>query len=128
MPSYEILKAAVAFCFNWIIVNYWQFEESNMERFADVTNYANYPFIHDLLDCYKYLKIYAIWGNKNLKEIKDQREIYDQLSGLVYICIYFFKYIHKYACFSTICIKRIIFRIHTIETGTYCIFSDLSQI
>ena len=80
LPSYEVLKAAVAFCFNWIIVNYWQFEDHTIESLADVTNYANYPFIHELLDCYKYLKIYSIWGSRNLKDIKDQTEIYQQLS------------------------------------------------
>ena len=48
-----------------------------------MTNYANYPFIHELLDCYKYLKIYSIWGSRNLKDIKDQTEIYQQLSRLV---------------------------------------------
>ena len=83
LPSYEVLKAAVAFCFNWIIVNYWQFEDHTIESLADVTNYANYPFIHELLDCYKYLKIYSIWGSRNLKDIKDQTEIYQQLSRLV---------------------------------------------
>jgi len=83
LPSYEVLKAAVAFCFNWIIVNYWQFEDHTIESLADVTNYANYPFIHELLDCYKYLKIYSIWGSRNLKDIKDQTEIYQQLSSFI---------------------------------------------
>ena len=92
LPSYEVLKAAVAFCFNWIIVNYWQFEDHTIESLADVTNYANYPFIHELLDCYKYLKIYSIWGSRNLKDIKDQTEIYQQLSRLVKqsLDLYFF--------------------------------------
>jgi len=83
LPSFEVLKAAVSFCFHWIVVNYWQFEDKNRECLANVTNHAGYPFIHELLDCYKYLKIYSIWGNKNLKEIKEQTEIYNQLSSFV---------------------------------------------
>jgi len=83
LPSFEVLKAAVSFCFHWILVNYWQFEDKNRECLENVTNHTNYTFIHELLDCYKYLKIYSIWGNKNMSEIKEQTEIYNQLSSFV---------------------------------------------
>ena len=78
MPGYEVLKSAVAFCFKWLVVNYWQYED-----YSEEPNLENYEFIHEMLDCYKNLKIYAIWGNKKLSEIKDQKEIHDQIFNFV---------------------------------------------
>ena len=78
MPGYEVLKSAVAFCFKWLVVNYWQYED-----YSEEPNLEKYEFIHEMLDCYKNLKIYAIWGNKKLSEIKDQKEIHDQIFNFV---------------------------------------------
>ncbi len=79
MPSYDILKAAVTFCFHWLMINYWDCEDQTMIQ--DESH--NEEFIHDLLDCYKYLKIFSIWGNKTLSELKDQKEIHNQLLSFI---------------------------------------------
>ena len=81
MPNYEVLKSAATFSYKWLLVNYWNFEARNhsLNNFEDIAGYQNYEHIHQLLDTYKYLRIYAIWGNKSLEEIKDQEEIYQQL-------------------------------------------------
>ena len=81
MPNYEVLKSAATFSYKWLLINYWNFEARNhsLNNFEDIAGYQNYEHIHQLLDTYKYLRIYAIWGNKSLEEIKDQEEIYQQL-------------------------------------------------
>ena len=81
MPNYDVLKSAAAFSVKWLMVNYWNFEARNhsLNNIKDIESYQNYENIHQLLDTYKYLRIYAIWGNKSIDEIKDQEEIYQQL-------------------------------------------------
>ena len=81
MPSYEILKAAVSFCFHWTLKNYWEFEYNSSNDELD--SGVDYEYFHELLDCYKYFKIYSLWGNKTLSEIRGQTEIYEQLYKFV---------------------------------------------
>ena len=85
MPNYQILKSAAAFCYKWLLINYWHFEAMNqsVNDVQEIKTYQNYDFIHHLLDSYKYLRIYSIWGFKNLDEISDQEEIYQQLHDFI---------------------------------------------
>lgn len=87
MPSYYVLKSAVSYCFKWLVINYWEHEDALREKednvLADIRNHENYENIHQLLDCYKYLRIYSLWGNKNLEEIRDQQEIYKFLEAFI---------------------------------------------
>ena len=85
MPNYQVLKSAAAFCYKWLLINYWHFEAMNstVDDMQDMKTYHNYEYIHQLLDSYKYLRIFAIWGFKNLDEIADQEEIYQQLYDFI---------------------------------------------
>ena len=78
-PSKSQLKSVLSFCFKWIMMNYWEFEDSVQLNNQNYQNYANYQFIHDLFDCYKYLQIYVLWGQgqKTLRDpyFKDQKDI-----------------------------------------------------
>lgn len=80
MPSYQVLKAAVAFSFKWLIANYWEFEDRVLK---EANNEEENEYLTSLLHCYMSMKIYSIWGNKNLSEIKDQKEIYEEILGFL---------------------------------------------
>ena len=83
MPSKSQLESAVSFCFKWILKNYWEYEHSHQLKCEDYKSFVNYEFIHDLLDCYKYLKIYSVWGHKSLKDIQDQKEIFQFITNFL---------------------------------------------
>ena len=91
MPSEELLLDALAFSLRWIVLNYWVPEYKNYtgqniydNLINDETSYLKetpiYKKINSLLDCYRYLKLYTIWGGvQKLSDLKDQDEIYEHV-------------------------------------------------
>ena len=84
MPSKAQLEEIVQYCFKWILLNYWEFEDTEqMNLTTQYKMYENYEFIHDLLDSYKNLKIFSLWGHKSLKEVQDQEEIFESIAKVL---------------------------------------------
>jgi hypothetical protein len=86
MPTLVALKRALQFAIGWIRENYWRPE---LERLKAEVNDAHpikllpeYSHLHDLLDCYGYLKLYSIWGTERVGDLKDQDELYTHITRL----------------------------------------------
>lgn len=79
MPCKQVMLSALAFAIRWIRLNYWASDEKGCANREDLDSRQYYVNIHNLLDCYRYLKIYLIWGNQHVGELKDQAELYDHI-------------------------------------------------
>ena len=91
MPSEELLLDALAFSLRWIVLNYWVPEYKNIHRDTNdintstdpnsyIKNTSIYNKINKLLDCYRYLKLYTIWGGvQKVSDLKDQAELYEHV-------------------------------------------------
>ena len=87
MPSLDTLKMGLDFAIQWIIKNYW---EPEMESFSKdfsadhhpIKSSTEYNKLHKLLDCYGYLKIYSIWGTKDIGQLTEQEELYEHIKEL----------------------------------------------
>ena len=102
MPSEELLLDALAFSLKWIALNYWIPELKNCTYMTvnEAPNEDNnqdsylksipiYKRIHNLLDCYRYLKLYTIWGGvSKVSDLKDQSELYDHIIELLGIILF----------------------------------------
>ena len=87
MPSKELLLEALAFCLQWIRINFWDTQlKLNTEniQLSNKEPSQAYSEIHNALDCYRYLKIYTIWGGVSVVgDLKDQDELYQHVAGLL---------------------------------------------
>ena len=77
MPTITLLRSAMHFALAWLDTHYWkevQEGEVGVEEDGDR--------VGDLLELYKYLKLYQLWGTAALLDIKEQGEVWDHLQGL----------------------------------------------
>jgi len=76
MPTITVLRAAMQFALTWLDNHYWkEVQERDVEEVeGDKTG--------SLLELYKYLKVYQLWGTGALLDIKEQGEVWDHLLGL----------------------------------------------
>ena len=77
MPTITLLRAAMHFALAWLDTHYWkEVQEGEIEEGGDGDR------IGGLLELYKYLKVYQLWGTVALLDIKEQGEVWDHLQGL----------------------------------------------
>jgi len=77
MPTITLLRAAMHFALAWLDTHYWkEVQEGEVEEGGDGDR------IGGLLELYKYLKVYQLWGTVALLDIKEQGEVWDHLQGL----------------------------------------------
>ena len=68
--------------------NYWHQElliiRTEMENDSQhpIRSLPDYSSVHDLLDCYMYLKLYSIWGTERLGHLRDQVQLYQHVAQL----------------------------------------------
>ena len=76
MPTITVLRAAMQFALAWLDTHYWkEVQEKDVEEVeGDKTG--------SLLELYKYLKVYQLWGTGALLDIKEQGEVWYHLLGL----------------------------------------------
>ena len=55
------------------------FQDSNYDA---IKSSMEYKKLHKLLDCYGYLRIYSIWGTKNIGQLAEQEELYEYIKEL----------------------------------------------
>ena len=91
MPSKELLLDALAFSLKWITLNYWVPElqntidrnrESNaiVDQQSYMKNTPIYEKLYKLFYCYRYLKLYNIWGGVvKISDLSDQVELYNHI-------------------------------------------------
>ena len=76
MPTITLLRAAMHFALTWLDTHYWkEVQEGEVEE-------KEGDRIGGLLELYKYLKVYQLWGTVALLDIKEQGEVWDHLQGL----------------------------------------------
>ena len=102
MPSKELLLDALAFSLKWIVLNYWipeveannkRVNEENNKGVGDQDDYIKntsiYKKLHMLLDCFRYLKLYTVWGGVHkIGDLKDQSEIYIHVTEHLHTLLY----------------------------------------
>ena len=47
-----------------------------------IRSLPEYSSLHDLLDCYMYLKLYSLWGTERLGDLRDQVALYQHVAKL----------------------------------------------
>lgn len=88
MPGLETLKMGLDYCMEWIRQNYWHEEliiirtEMETDSQHPIRSLSEYSSLHDLLDCYMYLKLYSIWGTERVGHLRDQVELYQHVAKL----------------------------------------------
>lgn len=107
MPSKELLLDALAFSLKWITLNYWVPElqntidrnrESNamVDQQSYMKNTPIYEKLHKLFYCYRYLKLYNIWGGVvKISDLSDQIELYNHIVNYIEELLYMKKTCHQ---------------------------------
>ena len=78
MPTITLLRAAMHFALAWLDTHYWK----EVDQDGEVQEGGDGERIGGLLELYKYLKVYQLWGTVALLDIKEQGEVWDHLLGL----------------------------------------------
>lgn len=86
MPNTSQLLQGLQCAMIWTLRNYWQPEfnhlSQSIKKKDDIRHSREYQKLHKLLDCYGYLRLYAIWGTANLGQLREQTELYEHVTEL----------------------------------------------
>jgi len=76
MPPLALLRAALHLGLAWLDQHYWAREDVEEQEQVGEDRLAR------LLEVYKYLKVYQVWGTATLQEIREQGEVWELVEGL----------------------------------------------